>query len=299
LKLAIVGNNSSIGKLLTDELRRRGHDIDLYSAYNSTVDNSGFNLAMRHNSLAGMALRQAQLSLKRHLNTYDIQLIIGGQEPIGLKARRTIHYHGSAALRDQYPYGYKPDCFIASLDLQDIAPNSVLLPRPVNAELFKTGRKRPRMSETPRVGHFWRRGRTTIDYAMRWFKDTDRLLDALHMGKFQLVDRLVSRELFPHTLASVDVLAEQFRVGSYGLPAIESLISETPVVGYYRKDLVECPEAYEMIHATTRDPNNIYLTVESAVDSLVGSTKAVEDYHSAKHSVDVFEDTLKRWHLSW
>lgn len=288
---AILGNNSSIGYLLWKELNRRGHTCDLYAESMPTTDNGGINLRIE-GSLPSIVLRQLKRRTKVLFSSYDIQLILGMTKRIGIKASHTINYFQGIEAVDRG----EEHSFVSTLDLLEKVPSAVLLPRPVNIEKFKQDHVGPYNNPKIVVGHFWRRGSTVGDYAWRWFKNTDLLMESLDTGMY-LEDHFTNREKMASVLSTIDVLAEQFRVGSYGVPAIEALLSGTPVVGYYLKEMIECPEAFEMIHSTTKDPRDINRKIHEASRSTVGSTSAIEEYHSARHSVDVLLDTLKKWEI--
>lgn len=300
MKLAILNNNSSIGYLLSRELEKRGHQVDLYAGHNSTSDNgSSIDISTRNLSLPRKVLRKSRLWLRLERERYDVQLVLGGHPLIGIHARDTMNYWQGIEVKENYALRFnEKHSFISTLDLQDASPNSVLLPRPVNIELFKAASSKQNAARKL-VGHFWRRGNITFDYAMRYYKATDILLEALRLlPNFTLFDDLLDRIKFPIILRQLAVLAEQFRVGSYGLPAIESLLVGTPVVGYYRKELVECPEAFELLTPSTKNPENIARLINEVAQTRVSGTKTVEEYHSAKHTADIFEDQIAVWGLN-
>ena len=295
---------------MTKELLRRGFDTDLYAITSPITDDDHVQEVYR--SLGrpvtiarfGKAFATALLFLlKRRFRRYDVELrnVTGENPDLGLRvASKVPYYHGIELI-----WGYvKPEKgFVSSPDLLlHAAPGSVLLPRCVNLQLFqKPAAKNFRTKKRIRIGHFWRRGGLNADFAFRYFKGTDLLEQALQILRQRGVDidyvnQLTPRNQLPNVLRSLDVLADQFVVGAYGLPAVEALLLGVPVVGYYRKELCECAAVYGQVTKVERKPESIAEGILSASEQRDKiDTREIEDFHSPKHNVDILLETLRLW----
>ncbi len=298
MTIAISYNPSSIGSLMTTELNKRGIETTLYAPHAPITDNTGVNVTLNPRKLRTLA----RFYLHRRLFHYDLEVEnITGSPSLRIRADQQLPiYHGM-----ELEKGYvKPRRGFYTTP--NLAPHTVagsqLLPRPVNLEMF-TEPKTRRQSETIQVGHFWRRGNITSDYAFRYFKGSDVVDQAVAILKregydVQLVDSLVFRDMMPYVLSQLDVLAEQFRVGSYGLPAVEALLVGTPVVGHYVKELCECPEAFDLFYKAQTPQQVADMILQARDDSgHAYSARPVREYHSPKHTVDVFLDYCSKWGL--
>ncbi len=263
---------------------------------------------MKHRRLGGLAgrlLTAAEFRFKRSMRRYDLELrnIAGEPPPLGLKAPNvTPFYHGMELIG-----GYvKPERgFVATPNmLSHATKDSVLLPRPVNLELFRSGRaSEPIEQGKIRVGHFWRRGSINGDYAFRYFKGTDlveKALDLLERKDVDVdyVDHLVPRSEVPKVISKLDVVADQFVMGIYGIPAVEALLMGVPVVGYYQKDLCECQAVYDQLTKVDRTPESIARGILQASKTRASiDTKEIASFHSPRNSVEIFLDAAKKWRL--
>lgn len=297
MRIGLLGNPSSIGYLMRKELLKRGYECDLYSSHTDITDNSGFDLGRGDRNGLRLLLRRASIKYRGMIeDKYDILVNLGKHPNFGLTGKTYIDYWQGIEAKESV-HKEADHNFATTLDLLSSLPSdTVLLPRPANQELFTPGHAWP-ITKTV-VGHLWRRGGLVSDYASRYFKNTDLLFEAVEGQGILIDDARRQRMQMPKFFSKISLLAEQFRYGSYGLPAIESLLSDCPVVGYYEKGLVECPEAFEAIHVCQRTKESVLEKIREADGSEVGAVKEVRDYHSSKHTVDVFEDALKKWHLS-
>ncbi len=290
------------------ELRLRGFSADVYAGRSVIEDDHILHdIAIwrqqqpTSKKLPLMAALQARLLLRR----YDLLVVLAGHRNIGIRSRHLVHYFQGVEIFNHY-HGYILDkpCFVTTPNLLSHAPEgSVILPRPVNTSLFKRIIRSPNTTNEIVVGHFWRRGSTASDYAFRWFKGTDFLDEAISVllekgYKVKFVDNLTARSRMPEVLAGLDVLAEQFRMGIYGLPALEALVVGTPVVGYYKKELAECPQVYDSLIRVERAPPAIAEGIlEARKKGTVTIPAEIEKFHSAKNAVDVFLRRAGDWGL--
>ncbi len=310
MNIAVTWNPSSIGSLLTRELLQRGINTHLYATLSQLTDN--YHVQQCHgprpglSGLPGILATRLEFRAKRAIRRYDLELrnVAGDWNPdLGLKAANAVpYYHGMELLA-----GYvKPEKgFVTTPNLLGVAaPDTVLLPRCVNLDLFQRNHERrsSNSGNVIRVGHFWRRGSINADFAFRYFKGTDLLEAALRILRkrgvhVEYVDSLTPRRLMPEVLASLDILADQFVMGIYGLPAIEALLMGVPVLGCYKKEFCESRAVYDLLTRVEKDPEEIAKGILSASEASVGSTSEIREFHSPRHTVDVFLDTIKKWSL--
>ncbi len=294
---------------MTKELLRRGIDTHLYAVSSTLTDNDYIQEVSGYRSVArkgftGRLLTAMEFRAKRVFRRYDLELrnVAGELPQLGLKATKSVPYYHGMELAAGY---VKPQRgFFSTPNMQPYATrDSILLPRCVNLDLFRKGRSTSRERDSIRVGHFWRRGSINADFAFRYFKGTDLLEEALAVlrGKgfsIEYVDKLVPRAYMPRILSSLDVLADQFVTGIYGLPAVEALLVGVPVVGYYKEEYCESSAVYESLVNVKREPESIAQGIISATKSSpLSVAKEITEFHSPRHSVETFLDAGKRWNL--
>ncbi|HYT46669.1 MAG TPA: glycosyltransferase [Methylomirabilota bacterium] len=233
--------------------------------------------------------------IRRKIKSWDLDIRIVPNN-YHLKSKSWIPwYHGKGIA---LPYGKKSG-FISSLDLYEDYPGSIFLPRSVNFDLFSNVQRKEK-TDTIVIGHLWKRKPEGLEnYIFKYFKNSDMFYEAVNLlsnkgVKVNVIDDFFPRKDMPKFYSSIDVFAEQFRIGSYGIPAIESLCCGIPVVGSYRSELLECKEAEEMIISAQQNPESIAASILEAYDSKIGSTKNVREFHSSKHAADIFEDCWKK-----
>ncbi len=301
MKIALFINAQNFASSLLPELARRGHDAKLYATYRVHLDRIGYRLNSESQSLASRAIHKIGWNLekrKKHdliLNYADNSHPFQGPEIMYWQGVETWPEWRDKVRIERPGYYCTPDI------AENLPEGSILLPRAVNTDLFKQYRRKKTWDgERPlRIGHFWKRGSIESSYTMRYWKRSDLLDEAVSIlnrkgVRTELVNGPILRAKMPETLASLDVLAEEFGYLSHGATAVEALMTGTPVVGCYNPSLCESPETLDMLINCLPNPDLIADEILKAADNKLGSTLPVEEYYSPSHAADVLEDTWEK-----
>lgn len=305
MKIALLLNAQNFASSLLPELERRGHEVSLYTPYYVHLDKIGYRMNP-DGSFPLKLLRYLALKIRK-MNTFDFVLNYAGSTH--LKGPEAMYWQGVETWpewRDRVPIT-KPGYYCTPDIAHNLPDGSLLLPRAVNMHLFKGEGRYYRLKHKHwdgkrplRIGHFWKRHSIEASYTMRYWKKTDVLNEALTILNKQAIDTEVvngpiPREKMPETLASLDVLAEEFGYLSHGATAVEALLTGVPVVGSYNSHLCESREALEMLVNVSPHPEAIAGGILKAVDHGVGSTSGIEEYYRPAHAADILEDTWKKF----
>lgn len=162
--------------------------------------------------------------------------------------------------------------------------------------------------DTIRIGHFWRRdtGKSAVDWAMsyanRYWKKSDLLYAAIKLLRDQgysvsLNEGRVPRTEVSQVLANLDVFVDEFCNLSHSATAVESLLSGTPVIGSYCREMCECREAYNLLLDVTPTPEVIAASILRAREIRIDpeDSEPVRDFYNPLRTASILMDTYERF----
>lgn len=167
---------------------------------------------------------------------------------------------------------YGDAIFVSTPDLLEFVPGSVLLPQPIDLELFtpirqaaQQQREARRMSDSVRIAHA---------PSNQTIKGTKYLLQAvasLQRRGFAVELELIEGKSYMEAMqlcAAADIVVDQLQIGAYGQYAVEMMALGKPVVCYIREDLRQHYPADLPIVSANAD------TIEQVLADLIGDRLA-------------------------
>jgi len=183
---------------------------------------------------------------------------------------------------------YATALFVATPDLLEFVPGSILLPQVVDFDLVESVR-------IPRVTHDWSRPFRIVhapsDRAIKGTRYIEAAVEALrHDGievELELLERLNHAEVLRRA-QTADLAIDQVLAGSYGIFAAEMMALGIPVVAYIRSDLKSCyPAPPPVLNA---NPANLVDVLRAAMlepDQRAKLARDGFDYARQVHHPDV------------
>lgn len=300
--IAFIGNPTSISFLVGQELQARGYEVEIIG--NGSIFQTN-NLSKKP-SLAHRAIRKYCKPLYQNTinkKEYDIELR-SFSKPIVKAKHRAVVYHGND-LRDQlWPIEYP--CFYSTVELGtrylDLSrKDAVWLPRCIYSDIFKPANRVPFDGKHITIGHFptdpkmddrgWQgKGSSYLYAAIEVLKARGmevELLTPETMGH-------VSHDEMPELYKRCHVIADQFKVGQYGVISLEAILMNRPTVCYIPPENWEYEAMKSQIQNCTQEPESIADALVKAIDRPV-NPELILDLYSPRRSADIMEKALISW----
>lgn len=307
MRVLMLHDAAGVGLVLQHYLRRKGHDVDFYYFFDPKIHtvkgdpyvDYGHSLVRYNKSSRISKLGMSVFILKKILRSYDIihsYASRSARHPIpidyilmkAIRKKVVIHFHGSGLRTNWNKRSYRlltanKTVLVSTPDLLEYCPpHATWLPNPVPTEMF------PPMSNKPhdkiRILHSCTVKETSPKEAIE--KSVEELrrkgydIELLIIG----VDNPVPFRDMPRIYGWSDIVINELHLDSYGIVAVEAMMSQRPVVCHYTWRNVTDPPFAE---AT---PETLTSVLERLIESpklrrklgMEGRTWAVETHDAEK-----------------
>ncbi len=290
--IAIIGNVSSLGYLMGEELRNRGFYVDHYCLHNPFCSMPDPKYLRQMDKIYNIPFERTIRKLLFKMNSYDLEIRLSAARLV--RANHSVIVFNGSDLRDAT---MKPEkrCFVTTRDLckyvQDF--DARFLPRCIDTRIFaRKNRISWREGEPLIIGHF------PTD---KKIKGTELVLKAVEslrsMGyDCNLFSRIVNHNEMPEYLSNVHVLCDQFTYGMYGIVSVEALAVGTPVVCHVKEEDFDYSEMKQWIVNCEPTPQSIAKAILHAVHQNVDSHR-VKELYSPQYTVDILLEALSEWKM--
>lgn len=308
MKIAFIGNPTSISYLVGRELLSRGYDVIVHD--NPSIFRTNRITKPVSRSLISRGLRKIQKEVA--LGTaFDIELR-SFSKPVVKAKHHIVIYHGNDLRDSLWPIEYP--CFYSTIDLgmryldkDAIATgDAVWLPRCFVQDYFKPAKRLEFDGHNLTVGFFptdpkmeekgWQGKGTKLLYSA---------IDILKNRGFNVtlltpeLTGFTSHDHMPELYKQCHVIADQFHpnVGMYGVISMEAIMMNRPVVCHVRDEHFEFEEMKTQIVNCRPESEYIADALLNAVDHQV-DPKLISRLYTPTRTADVMEHAFQKWRCS-
>jgi len=251
MKVLMLHDCAGVQLKLSQELRKRGHQVDFYLFVNGWDD--PYIKEYEPHKIYGGKIKHTLFLFKKIIqNYYDIIHTYNTRFPshrpydyylMKLLGRKVVvHFHGSDLREYSQTIAVKTllknkTCLVATPDLLKWAPNATWLPNPVDPKVFRPYPNEPhdeiRILHAPTDEKL--KGTWVLEKAVKELRGKGYKIDLKILGK----RCSVPRSDMPKWYGWSDIVVNECICGIHGLIGIEAMLCERPVISTFQNEVRE------------------------------------------------------------